>query len=453
MVAVAGDADGGAVAEVVDRPAEALDVEVGRRRDVATVQVAEVPGARFVRRLHAEPGAWLPEPELDALGVGEGCGAATRSGVDRRRDHGRAKRHEPGRGGLGVIDGHVRVPARLALPRLPGSGDRGDLATIELGDDVAVRTLGRCRVVERPAEQPSVELESGLHVGLVGVDPAGHALRVRTRLLGHASKVARWSDLFLGRAHGHVSRAQTAMMIAISTSHVEGPGAEQVEDRGAGGLAVEVAVVRVGDDVVDHHGSGPERGDAHGGPVGRPGGQDAQAEHEVERRPDDQDVHGPEHQVARLGEVGGEVRRDHGLRRQGDAPQVRDGGAQPRAGPERVNREHPREVAQLERQRRAGVPLVGQQLQHLQRDRDEHDGDGEPAVHAAALSAAPEQHDRDDADDADREGGQVRRPVRLEPVGRRSSRRRPLPEELDQRGELGEMAAQTRVVLRRLCSG
>jgi hypothetical protein len=62
--------------------------------------------------------------------------------------------------------------------------DRPDVLPVEGGDEIGPRRAGRRRVGQRPTEQPAVEPARGLRVGLLGVDPARHAVRVGS-WLGH----------------------------------------------------------------------------------------------------------------------------------------------------------------------------------------------------------------------------------------------------------------------------
>ena len=217
--------------------------------------------------------------------------------------------------------------------------------------------------------------------------------------------------------HGQVASAQTPETIAISASDVPRPGAEQVQRGGGRRLAVEEAVVGAERDVEaeDRDRPGGRRGD--GEPVGPPVRRHPAAPGEVDRRPHRPDVHPPEQQEDRVGEAGVEVGGDDRLGGEEQPPVVGQPRRPPAVGPQGVRRDQRRQVAQLDRQRLVRVPVVGGEVEDLQRQRGRQHRDGErlaePVAGVAAAGAAADDdqdgHAHEQHDDRAEVGGAVRR--------------------------------------------
>ena len=58
--------------------------------------------------------------------------------------------------------------ARIGL----GRADGGHVGAVQGSDQICARDIGWHRVGERPSEQARVEVSCGVHVGLLGIDPA-----------------------------------------------------------------------------------------------------------------------------------------------------------------------------------------------------------------------------------------------------------------------------------------
>ncbi len=168
--------------ERVRLPAEHVAVEGARFIHVVGVQPAEVPCARLVDELGAPVATGLPDVDRRALPVGEhrhAAGLHDVEGLDQDAAAG-----VPGLGGRVVcaLDPDVRAPERLRRRALRLRADRGDVLAANGRDEVVAGRVGRHAVLEVPPEQAPVELDRSLRVGLGGVDPARHTLRISVSL-------------------------------------------------------------------------------------------------------------------------------------------------------------------------------------------------------------------------------------------------------------------------------
>ena len=155
-----------------DLPTEDRAVERRRRLLVAGRQPVEVQRSVLVDDLGPDVLLRLPDAEHRAFGIG---------------DHGHASRvHHVERVGerratcgadlldrvVGTGDRDVRVPHRARRHAL-GHGPHGsDVTTPDAGHEVLAAGPFRHRVLELPPEDPLVERERGLRIGLLGVHPA-----------------------------------------------------------------------------------------------------------------------------------------------------------------------------------------------------------------------------------------------------------------------------------------
>ena len=171
MVAVAGPADKQREAQVIDLPVECVLVERHVRAGVGRVEIAEVPGSRQIGHLCPCAALCLPDAELGTLRIGQYGAAAALSRIGRRGPHRGADGNQLLGCGIGVVDGNVGVRRRCMLT---GAGQ----PAVERGDQVAARRSRRHGVLECPAEEFAVELSGRVDVGLLGIDPTRHALRV-----------------------------------------------------------------------------------------------------------------------------------------------------------------------------------------------------------------------------------------------------------------------------------
>jgi catechol 2,3-dioxygenase-like lactoylglutathione lyase family enzyme len=142
---------------------------------IRTIQVAPVPGPWRVDQLRAAVLARLPYPKTRTRRIFTFGHAPGARHVEWRRQHAATRLLDALCSLVGVVHPDIRVPHRARGVATSDRADRRDVPTVQSRDEVLPRRVRRHHVFELPAEQPAIELGSGVWVRLGRVDPAGHA--------------------------------------------------------------------------------------------------------------------------------------------------------------------------------------------------------------------------------------------------------------------------------------